>query len=270
MKIKNFLIAWVSFFLLTNLSFASIESANYLSWKWIIVNKSSNPSEYRLKNNILRQEAAVIALSVHWWNKTDYCSGIFRDVYNSPKNSWACGTIEALADYDIVSDDNLYFYPMRNITKAEIVGMLVKAWFDDEYDYKRGYWSWQEQVVDFAVSKGIVRNFRDYNSLATREFVFEVWANILKYKSWENTINYNNNKTNNNQSKITTLQAKNIALKSAWLSENQIFGFRIENDYEYGKLFYEIEFFQNNSRKKFEYKIDSTNWQVIEYDIDLD
>lgn len=280
MKIKNILVAGISFALLTNFTFASVENANYLSWKWIIVNKSANPSEYRLKNNILRQEAAVIALWVYWWNKLDYCSWIFRDVYNTPKNSWACGTIEALAKYDVISDDNLYFHPLRNITKAEVIGMLVEAWFDDEYDYKRGFWSWQEQVVNFASSKWIVKNFYDYNSLATREFVFEVWANILKYKNWENMNVMNNNSNNfnnstspridNSQNRISSQQAKNIALKNSWLSENQIFGFRMENDYEYGKLFYEIEFFQNNSRKKFEYKIDSTNWQIVEFDVDFD
>lgn len=48
-----------------NNSFASVENANYLAQKGIIVDKSAKPSEYNLKNNILRQEIAVVALGIY-------------------------------------------------------------------------------------------------------------------------------------------------------------------------------------------------------------
>lgn len=272
MKRKNIILTWILWsFFLSSSTFASVDNANYLAWKGIISDKSKNVSEYRLNNNILRQEVAVIALWVHGWSKLNYCSGIFRDVSNIKPNTWACQTIEALEKYDIISDDNLYFNPEKNITKAEVLWMLVKAAFNDEYESVKWAWNWQKQVVDFAVSKGIISNFTDYNSKATRSFVFDTWANILKYKNWEKIVQTNNQNTNSKKivsNQITKEEAKNIALKNAWLSENQTSWLIIKNDYERWILFYEIEFFQKNTTKKWEYKISSINWQIVEYDID--
>ena len=182
MNKKNIVLTWIlGSFLFTSSSFASVENANFLSSRWIISNKSRNVSEYRLNSNILRQEAAVVALGIFWWKTENFCKWIFWDVSESKPNSWACRTIEALEKYDIISDDNVYFRPEAKITKAEVLWMLIEAWLDKEYDYDRKNshikWNWQKQVVDFAVSKGIVKNFSDYNSFATRDFVFNISAN---------------------------------------------------------------------------------------------
>ncbi len=40
--------------------------------------------------------------------------------------------------------------------------------------------TWQEQVVDFAVEKGAVANFTNYDTSATRGFVFEVGASAME------------------------------------------------------------------------------------------
>lgn len=112
-----------------------------LAKKWIIVNKSSNPREYNLNNNILRQEIAVVALGVFWGTTKSYCSWKFYDVSATVPNSWACKTIEALEDYDIISDDNVYFRPQARVTKAEAVAMLVKAGLNKEYNFNPYAWS---------------------------------------------------------------------------------------------------------------------------------
>lgn len=264
---KNFFLAILMSSLFLNQSFASIENANFLAEKWIITNKSSNPVEYKLKNNILRQEVSAVVLWIFWWKPENFCKWIFRDVSDKKPNSWACKTIEALEKYDIVSDDNLYFKPEAKITKSEALGMLIKASFDEKYDFESDKiyikWNWQKQVVDFAVSKWIVKNFYDYNSFATRDFIFDIWANILKYK---NNLEKHKIEAKNNNLKISELEAKNIALKNAWINENQTFWLQIKKDFENWKLYYEVDFFQNN--KKFEYKIDSENWNIIEFDID--
>jgi hypothetical protein len=52
--------------------------------------------------------------------------------------------------------------------------------------------NWQKEVVDFAVSNKIVKSFTDYNSFATRWFVFEIAYNA---------INENQNKDDENQKK---------------------------------------------------------------------
>lgn len=304
MKNRNLTILWavavLSIFPFTvNNSFASVENANYLAQKGIIVDKSTKPSEYNLKNNILRQEIAVVALGIYGGTTQNYCSGKFLDVSATKPNSWACKTIEALEKYDVISDDNRYFRPQAKVTKAEALGMLIKAGLDKEYDFDsdniRSKWNWQKQVVDFAVSKGLVSNFKDYNSFATRDFVFDIWANILKYKEWWNTIintdswensifNTNNLERyqkpdyvptqvqNSNQTNfktnISSTEAKNIALKNAWLTENQVFGLFVKDDFDDGRHYFEVKFYQNNTRKEFEYKIDSSNWRIVEFDLD--
>jgi hypothetical protein len=73
---------------------------------------------------------------------------------------------------------NEYFNPERNISKAEAIGMVVKAAFGNEYAYDASLsTSWQQQVVAFAVSKGIIASFSDYDTAATRGFIFEGGAN---------------------------------------------------------------------------------------------
>ena len=109
MKNRNLTILWAATILWASLfssTFASLENANYLAKKWIIVDKSSNPREYNLNSNILRQEIAVVALGVFWGTTKSYCSWKFYDVSVTVPNSWACKTIEALENYDIISDDN--------------------------------------------------------------------------------------------------------------------------------------------------------------------
>jgi len=65
------------------------------------------------------------------------------------------------------------FNPESNISKAEAIGMMVKAAYGDDYSYdENNSNSWQKQVVDFAVSNGIVANFSNYDDNATRGFTF--------------------------------------------------------------------------------------------------
>ena|GEM_PF-5158646 len=56
----------------------------------------------------------------------------------------------------------------------------------------------------------------------------------------------------------------------AGLRENQVYGLYIKDDYDDGRLYIEVKFFQNNSRKEFEYKIDAVTGQIVKVDIDYD
>jgi hypothetical protein len=59
--------------------------------------------------------------------------------------------------------------------------MVVKAAFGNEYAYNSSLsTTWQQQVVAFAVSKGVVASFTDYDTNASRGFVFEAGANAKK------------------------------------------------------------------------------------------
>lgn len=149
------------------------ESANSLASKWIINNHSDSPDLYNLDQNVLRQEIAAVSRWVARVPKASSCKNLFKDLSSTKPNTWACVNVEPLVDNNLIAK-NENFRPEDYITKAETLGMLIKSiWFSYSYDPNNPK-NWQEQIVDFAVSKDIVERFDDYNSLATRWWVFEV------------------------------------------------------------------------------------------------
>jgi len=155
---------------------SQLDSANRLAWDGIINDKSATPAEYNLDQNVLRQEIAAVARGVADLQKTTQCRSEFWDVSDTVPNTWACYSIEALLKGDLIASNDT-FRPEDNITKAEWLGMLVKAACWDDYSFNSSApGTWQEQVVAYADSRSIVESFTDYNTLATRGWVFEVWA----------------------------------------------------------------------------------------------
>ncbi|NVP17946.1 S-layer homology domain-containing protein, partial [Candidatus Gracilibacteria bacterium] len=160
-------------------STSEIEAANTLAQAGVIVDQSANPAAYNLDQNVLRQEIAAVARGIAGLDKKTTCDGVFTDVSATTPNTWACYSVEALADAGLIAK-NAQFRPEANISKAEAVGMVVKAAFGDAYAYDASKGTtWQEQVVAFAVANGIVSNFTNYDTAATRGFVFEAGANAM-------------------------------------------------------------------------------------------
>ncbi len=156
-----------------------IEAANNLASDGIINDHSDNTSLYNLDDNVLRQEIAAVARWVAWLSKKSSCDNIFTDLSATNPNSWACVNVEVLVDNNLISK-NTTFRPEDKITKAETIGMLIKAiGFDYSYNTASSKW-WQEQIVDFAVAKWVIDRFYDYNSDATRGWVFEVADTTIK------------------------------------------------------------------------------------------
>lgn len=158
-------------------SASEIQAAEKLAAAGIVV-KQSNTADYQLGRQVLRQEIAAVARGIAKVEKTSTCTNLFKDVSATKPNTWACYTVEALANAGLIAK-NANFRPEANITKAEAVGMIVKARYGNEYNPVSGAGEWQKQVVDFAVSKGIASQFTNYNTPATRGFVFEVAAKTL-------------------------------------------------------------------------------------------
>ncbi len=157
-------------------STAEVDAANELAAAGIINNHSADPAGYNLDQNVLRQEIAAVARGVAGLDKKTTCDNSFADVSATTPNTWACFSVEALLDAGLVAA-NENFRPEANITKAEAVGMMVKAAFGDEYMYDESKGtSWQEQVVAFAAMNGVVSSFTNYDTPATRGFVFEAGA----------------------------------------------------------------------------------------------
>ena len=156
-----------------------IESANNLANKGIINNHVNDPENYNLGGNVLRQEIAAIARWVAKLEKKDRCDNIFSDLSDTKPNTWACRNVEVLVDNNLITK-NTTFRPEENITKSEAVAMLIKAiWFDYSFNSKLP-WNWQEQVVSFAVEKRVIDNFTDYNTYATRGWIFTVADTTIK------------------------------------------------------------------------------------------
>lgn len=161
-----------------------LDAANSLASKWIINDHKGNPSLYNLDSKVLRQEIAAVSRWVAWIDKSTTCKNIFSDVSSTKPNSWICYNVEPLVENSLISKNDK-FRPEDYITKTEALGMLIKSiWFDYKYnsDDSRG---WQEQIVSYAVNKWIVDNFTDYNTEATRWWVFEVADFSMEVKEIE-------------------------------------------------------------------------------------
>jgi len=159
-----------------------IYSANSLASKGFIENHSDNYVDYKLNNFTNKLETADLARRIAGLEKKSICENKFSDVTSAIPNDWACYSIEALLDAGLIAA-NPTFRPEMEISKAEAIGMLVKSGFGDEYSFDPTLWtSWQKQLVSFVVSKGIIVPFSDYDSSATRGFLYEVTDNILIIK----------------------------------------------------------------------------------------
>lgn len=167
--------------------FDNVDYANSLAQRGIINNHSDNPEKYQLDSNVLRQEIAAVARGVYesrlwkkiWSEKKSDCDNIFDDVSSTEPNNWACYSIESLVDNDLIAS-NESFRPEDNITKAESLWMLIKAiWFDYSFNPKSDD-SWQEQIVDFSVWSWLVEKFDDYDSEASRWWIFNVANHVIE------------------------------------------------------------------------------------------
>lgn len=154
---------------------AELEAANALAAKNII-NAKSDAAGYNLDSNVLRQEIAKVATGVAGLAPATSCEDKFGDVSATTPNDWVCGYVETLLANKMVSA-NPNFRPTDNISKAEAVKLMLEtaghtAIFTDAA-------KWQEQVVAYAASKGVVASFSDYGTAATRGFVFSVANNAM-------------------------------------------------------------------------------------------
>jgi len=155
-----------------------INIANYLATQWIIVNHSDNTKLYNLDNNVLRQEIASISLKLWWIEKKNKCDNLFSDISSIKPNDWVCLNIEPLLERWLISN-NKKFRPEENITKAEALWMLIKVKWLDYKLVTNSSKTWQQQIAEYAVREWLVEDFNDYDTYATRKWIFKVVDNII-------------------------------------------------------------------------------------------
>ncbi len=77
-------------------AFTSLEAANELSTLGVIVDKSANPADYRLGDNLPRKEGVKVMMNLSSITVENNCAGKFSDL---PATDWACKYAEtALAN----------------------------------------------------------------------------------------------------------------------------------------------------------------------------
>ena len=158
-------------------SSAELTAANGLAAANVINDNAATPAAYNLDSTIKRNEAAKVAVNLDSSvSMKTTCDNSFADVSATTPNTWTCGYAEALLDAGKVSA-NTNFNPLSNLTKSEATKMMLEAaGCTDVYTNAA---TWQAETAAFAADNNIVASFSDYNTPATRGFVFEVAYNAM-------------------------------------------------------------------------------------------
>ena len=146
---------------------AEINAATSLADKGFI-NEVTTVADFRLDATITRAELSKVAAMIAGVTPNDSCEGKFADVTATTPNDWVCGYVEALLEEGLLSANKNY-NPERNLSKAEAVKVSLEA-AGETVDYSDA--TWQADFVAHAVAEGYISNFTDYNTAATRGFVF--------------------------------------------------------------------------------------------------
>jgi S-layer homology domain len=155
---------------------SSLEAANKLASINVVKDNSANPADYRLGDTITRREVMKVAINLASCQSvalnTSY-AGKFSDV---PASDWAWKYAETAVDKGFVAA-NATFNPGRNVTKGEGLKMIMNVTKIDKASGGANFWA---DYVSAGVSAGIVDSFSDYDTIATRGWIFKVAANAIE------------------------------------------------------------------------------------------
>lgn len=144
----------------------------------------------------------------------DYsCQNIFYDVGDTRPNSWACRSVEILADNDILttyrrdSYGRSFFQPIKDITKSEALAVLMDsggfAFRGERYDDWRftgtGAVNWQKPVMQYAENNDIIPSISSFgpNTVAYRREVFAYAQKAVEHCGDLYDNDFENNDTDN-------------------------------------------------------------------------
>ncbi len=159
-----------------------LDSANFLSYAGIIVNQE-NENEYKLDQNISRQEMLKVMMRMSWLDIVEKCEWKFSDI-----SGWWCKYAEiALDNWMLAANDS--FRPDDNISKIESLKMIFKP-IDLERDDAI---DWREWYVNKALYEWLIDSlFNDYDTSAKRWWIFNIAKKAIVSKKglnlWTSTI----------------------------------------------------------------------------------
>lgn len=150
-------------------------AADFLSYKDVI-NTQENPENYELDKQITRREMAKVTLRLSEKNVSNTCKWIFEDL---KLWDWWCKYAESWLSYWFFAK-NKKFNPDNNISKIEALKMIIKA----RNIKKEETEDWREWYVKAWVKAGLLeKSFTDYDTKATRWWIFLIWQHAIEY-SW--------------------------------------------------------------------------------------
>ena len=155
---------------------SSLDAANKLASVGVVKDNSANPADYRLGDTITRREVMKVAMNLASCQNVVLNStyeGKYTDV---PSTDWAWKYAETAVDKGFVSA-NATFNPGRNVTKGEGLKMLMNVTQVAKASGGANFWA---DYVKGGVDAGIVESFSDYDTAATRGWIFKVAASALE------------------------------------------------------------------------------------------
>ncbi len=102
-----------------------------------VITSQQSEIGYRLGDNVTRAELAKIVANLGGFAPTSCAADVFSDVGSSLGD--LCGYIEALAQGGVVSTSNATFRPAANVTRAEMVKMILAALGEEGSTMSAGY-----------------------------------------------------------------------------------------------------------------------------------
>jgi len=150
-------------------------AADFLSYKDVI-NTQEEAKNYELDKEITRREMAKITLKLSEKNISNSCNWTFDDLKSW---DWGCKYAEEWLKYSFFAK-NTNFNPNSNISKIEALKMIIKA----RNIKKEDTTDWRVWYVNAWVKAGILeKSFSDFDTKATRWWIFKMWQHSIEY-SW--------------------------------------------------------------------------------------
>lgn len=147
-----------------------LSAANFLAKEWIIKDWNNTPEKFELDNNITRREMLKVMMNLSWLEVEDKCDWSFKDLISS---DWWCKYAEKALKWSFIASNEI-FRPDDSITKIESLKLIMQA----KYLAKTQAEDWRKWYVEAAFNAWIINEtFEDYNTLATRAWIFNIWAN---------------------------------------------------------------------------------------------
>jgi len=168
-----------------NISFWTINkneliSANNLAERWIINDNYTSPKKYNLDKTISRREMLKIMMKLSDIEIWDSCEWRFSDLN---EKDWWCKYAELALKYDFITN-NTNFNPDDKVSKIEVLKMLFKPTGLEREKNS----DWKQWYVNSASYIWLTEQFSDYNTKATRWWIFNIAYIILET---ENVIEFN-------------------------------------------------------------------------------